>query len=423
MMSTPADFVKGLGLLRVEAGRPPLRELSRSTGIPRSTLSVIFDPRRGQLPTLERCFALLAALGVTEPQTAQWAAAWRRIQGAELRQAETPAAEPDAEPGPAADAVTATGPAPDAETDAVTNAETGPVTGPAEGRGAAVADGASKRGGERRRLGVAFSLGFVLAVASTLATLHLIRASAPPAPVLVGDYAVCRPAGLPSGPQTARPGPPPATAGSVPAHPAAWVGRPAYDAQILTTTQVALPITTAVADGHTLIITMMLTSTCPGPVTVTDSQDNHYRTVSDVTDASRHRVLIIAAFDVDGLGTADSVKLGYPKASKYQVAVDEFSGLSGADQAVTASGAAGGTAFTTGTVPLSCTGGGLQVAAIGTNSGDAPAPSADWTVVPPVLKLSSYRLTTAYRLTRTTGPCAVTGTTTAQWAAALATFH
>ncbi len=421
-LRTACEFAKGLSLLRVEAGHPSLRELARATGIPRSTLAVIFDPRRSQLPPLDRCLAVLRALDATEAQSAQWAAAWKRIQGADLRQAdEAPdaAQEPDAaapeECEECADSEEA-GEAGEAE-------EAAEPEAPVEIRAA----GPEAPSGGGRRLAAAFLLGAAVAVLTTLVALHLSRpAPAPaPAPLLVGDYASCRPGDLAAAapplasvaPQS--PQPPDTAAG----RPISWVSRPAQAARILTSSQATLPVTTAVAEQHTLIVTVMLTGTCPGAVTVTDSQDNHYRTIADVTDASRHRVLILAAFGVDGLGTADSITVGYPQALRYQIAVDEFSGVSAVDQYVAASGGAGGTAFSTGAAPLGCAAGSLQLAVIGSNSGDAPAPSADWTVIPPVLKLSSYRLTTAYQITRDTGRCALAGRTTAQWAAALASFH
>ncbi len=275
--------------------------------------------------------------------------------------------------------------------------------------------------GDRRRLALAFALGAVLAVLATLGSVRLLRADRGDQSVLVGDYSTCRPAGPAPGGATRQPPPPlpPRPAG---AERPAWIARPAGDQQILSTASLVLPVTSAVTDGHALVVSLMLTSTCPGPVTVTDSRGNAYRTLADVTDGRRHRVLILAAFEVAALGTADSLTLGYPRSSKYHVAVDEFSGITGAGQAAVASGDAGGTAFSTESAPLTCAAGDLQVAAVGTNSGSAPVFSPGWTALP-VLPLSSYRLSTAYRLTDTTARCAATGRTTAQWAAALATLR
>ncbi|MER5639453.1 tetratricopeptide repeat protein [Kitasatospora sp. NPDC002227] len=78
----PPEFLRGLRLLRVEAGNPSLRDLTRATGIPRSTLAAIFDTRRSRLPRLDSCLAVLTALGATGPQAAAWADAWKRLRGA-----------------------------------------------------------------------------------------------------------------------------------------------------------------------------------------------------------------------------------------------------------------------------------------------------------------------------------------------------
>lgn len=203
---------------------------------------------------------------------------------------------------------------------------------------------------------------------------------------------------------------------------AKWIARPASDAQILTTTEVVLPIINQVQRGDALIVTMMLTSTCPGPVVASDTRGNRYRLISDVTDSSRHRVVIIAAFGVASLTTADSVSLGYPQSSKYHISVDEFRGITTPVQHAEASGNSGGSAFSTSADPSACTTGDLVVAAVGTNTGTAPAFTEGWTTLP-VLKLSSYRLTTAYQVATTSDRCAATGHTTGQWGAVLATFR
>jgi hypothetical protein len=202
----------------------------------------------------------------------------------------------------------------------------------------------------------------------------------------------------------------------------AWVARPASDAQILTQSGVVLPVTSVVHSGDALIISVMLTAACPGDVSATDSRGNEYRTIGDVTDTLRHRTMIIAALDVNPLTTADTITLTYPRSSKYHVAVDEFQGITTAVSHATAFGESGGTAFTTGPAAAPCRTGDLTVAAVGTNTGTAPTFTPDWTALP-VLKLSSYRLSTAYQTASTTAPCAVNGTTTAQWGAVMAVFR
>ncbi|MFF1478421.1 hypothetical protein ACFVYD_12745 [Streptomyces sp. NPDC058301] len=72
----------------------------------------------------------------------------------------------------------------------------------------------------------------------------------------------------------------------------------------------------------------------------------------------------------------------YPRASKYHIAVDEFRGISAVVARAHAHGEAGGTAFTTSHSRLECAAGDLVVAAVGTNSGTAPACSAEWNALP-----------------------------------------
>jgi hypothetical protein len=199
-----------------------------------------------------------------------------------------------------------------------------------------------------------------------------------------------------------------------------WVRRPASDAQILTSSGVMLPITAPVDADDALDVTMMLTDTCPGRVTVTDSKGDDFRLVGETTDVSRHRTLVLAAFHVKALSMSDTIQVGYPQSSKYHVAVDEFHGISGIGAHTQAHGNAGGTAFATGT--LNCTSGALLIGAVGTNSGTAPAFASGWSELP-ALKLSSYRLTTAYQVVDISAPCGASGTTTAQWTAVLAAFR
>ncbi|MFC6984209.1 hypothetical protein [Streptomyces cirratus] len=204
--------------------------------------------------------------------------------------------------------------------------------------------------------------------------------------------------------------------------PAAWVARAAADQQILGGTDVVLPVTNAVTEGNALVVTMMLTATCPGPVTVTDTRGNAFRIVADETDARLHRTLVLAAFHVRPLTTADSIRVKYPHASKYHVAVDEFSGISRAVGYAQAHGESGQTAFSTSSTRLDCAAGDLVVGTVGSNSGTAPVFTAEWTALP-VLRLSSYRLSTAYRIVPADQMCAATGTTTSQWGAAAVVFR
>ncbi len=203
-----------------------------------------------------------------------------------------------------------------------------------------------------------------------------------------------------------------------------YVARTGSDAAILTADGFDLPVLVPVTAGDTLIATLSLTGSTPGPVTVTDTAADSFTPVGDVTDAYGHRTLVFAAFHAKALGTADRISAAYPKAGKYQLAVDEFRGVGLAGGQADASSVydRNATAFSTSASPLDCAAGDLLVSAVATNSGPAPVFAADWQTLP-VLKLSSYRLTTAYRFVTTAGPCAATGTTTAQWEAVLVTLH
>ncbi|MFE9426242.1 BTAD domain-containing putative transcriptional regulator [Kitasatospora sp. NPDC006697] len=219
--------------------------------------------------------------------------------------------------------------------------------------------------------------------------------------------------------------PRPAVTAAAAAH-VRYVARTGSDEQVLSSTAVDVPVLVPVRAGDTLVVSLMLTSTDPGPVTVTDSAGDAYAPVADVTDPTGHRTMLLAAFGVRALGTADRITAGYPRASKYHIAVDEFSGVSAAAGRAAAFADPGSapTAFSTSATPVACGPGDLLVAAVGSNSGPAPQFVAGWRSLP-VLKLSSYRLSTAYRLAGAAEPdrCAATGTTTAQWEAALAVLR
>jgi hypothetical protein len=265
--------------------------------------------------------------------------------------------------------------------------------------------------------GITLLVGVLLG--ASLAT--LLTGAPPQSALLVTDDPVCPPTGPLPPPQSISSEPPPAASPPNAVRPA-WIARPASDAEILTLTGVILPVTTAVQHGDALIVTLMLTAACPGGVSVTDTRNNRYRIVSDVTDTLRHRTMVLAALGVNPLTTADSIRLTYPRSSKYHIAVDEFRGVSAAVGRSGAFGDTGGTAFTTSTHPITCAAGDLMIAAVGSNTGTAPTFSPGWNTLP-ALRLSSYRLTTAYQIAPATDTCAATGTTTSQWGAALAVFR
>lgn len=415
-MNSPADFLAGLRIARVTAGNPSLRDIHRVTGLPRSTIGHSLDPLRGQLPPWDRTLTLLRAFGVPESDQQRWAHAWRRIQlAAPAKPAATATMGAATTSGvPVGDA--AADPTDDSQSaDGQASLQAEELTRPTTPR--------SEPANRRRKV---FTHGVAAFAGALLGAMVMLSVQGVPsnvaAPVGVTDAPPCpQPPKPPTSTGTAKNKPTPADVAATSTQPF-WVARPASDAQILSLTDLDLPITTAVHDGDALIVSLMLTAVCPGSVSVSDSRDNHYETVSDVTDSLHHRTMILAAFNVDPLTTVDTIHLAYPRASKYHVAVDEFRGVSSAVQHSSAFGESGGTAFTTSGTAVACRFGDLVVAAVGTNSGTAPTFADGWQTLP-VLKLSSYRLSTAYQIALGAAPCAVTGTTTAQWGAVVATFR
>ncbi|GAA1961621.1 hypothetical protein GCM10009838_17830 [Catenulispora subtropica] len=204
-----------------------------------------------------------------------------------------------------------------------------------------------------------------------------------------------------------------------------FIGRVGSDAQILSTTSVDVPVENPVTTGDTVIVSLGLTSTSAGAVTVTDSAGNVYTPVGDVVDAYWHRTLIYAAFKAGALKTADRITATYPRSSKYHIAVDEFRGVTGVGASASGSNVyeQNASSFTTSKTPLNCKRGDLFVAAVASNSsGVPPRFSAGWQTLP-ILKLSSYRLTTAFQYVTDDGKCAATGQTRAQWEAIAVVFH
>jgi hypothetical protein len=183
-----------------------------------------------------------------------------------------------------------------------------------------------------------------------------------------------------------------------------------------------VPVTQNVAAGDALVVSIMLTSTCPAPLTVTDSRGNRYQLVADVFDSRHHRVAILVAFDVSALSTADYLQVGYITASKYHITVDEYRDVHAVLAHATDHGESGGTTFAFAPAPDTCRPGQLVVGAVGSNTGTAPLLAPPWTALP-TLRLSSYRLTTGYQVVDKPGPCALGGSTTSQWGAALAVLE
>ncbi|GIF49885.1 NB-ARC domain-containing protein [Asanoa ferruginea] len=72
-------FVQELRLLKIWAGDPPLRRLSRDSGLARSTLGDLLSPRRDRLPSLDLVLRYVGVCGVTGERAAAWRSAWREV--------------------------------------------------------------------------------------------------------------------------------------------------------------------------------------------------------------------------------------------------------------------------------------------------------------------------------------------------------
>jgi len=72
-----SGFVHALRLLKIWAGDPSFDQLSKHSGLPRSTLADALKVRR-RLPTVEVVRGFVAACGVSD--ATDWLDAWRRIQ-------------------------------------------------------------------------------------------------------------------------------------------------------------------------------------------------------------------------------------------------------------------------------------------------------------------------------------------------------
>lgn len=202
-----------------------------------------------------------------------------------------------------------------------------------------------------------------------------------------------------------------------------YVARVAADAQIISSTGTTLRVDRPVQSGDAVVLALMLTSTSPGTVTVTDSQGNRYAMVADVTDSYRHRTLVFASFAGTPVQPGDSFHLTWPHASKYHVAAEEFRHLTAARGQ-----AAGFGPYDHSSRPLAvgisngCTPGDLVFAAVGSNSGPAPHLASGWQHLPE-LQLSSYRLTVTFRRAAHPDDCSLTGTSNAQWETALVSLR
>ena len=159
----------------------------------------------------------------------------------------------------------------------------------------------------------------------------------------------------------------------------------------------------SVAAGHTLVVSLLLSTTShlTTAVTATDSAGNSYVVARDTNDGSSgDRTVVLVSVGVKALAAGASITLTYPSSAETHVSVDEFSGITGID---TSAGATGTTAaFSSGAAPATTQATDVLVGTVGIESGKTPTWAAGWTALP-VLAVSSDFLDTAYQLATAAG--------------------
>jgi fibronectin type 3 domain-containing protein len=202
---------------------------------------------------------------------------------------------------------------------------------------------------------------------------------------------------------------------------AAYVGRvgSATASTSRTTTSVTIG-GSGVAAGHTLVVSLLLSSTkITGAVTATDTAGNTYVVARDTNDgSSADRTVVLIGVNVKALAAGAQVTVTYPSAAETHVSVDEFSGVTGIDSSAGATGTtasfSSGTAATTQSADV-------LIGVVGAESGTSPTWSSGWTKLP-VLAISTDYLDTAYQLATAGGSYAASGTTSHQWMAVIVTL-
>jgi fibronectin type 3 domain-containing protein len=198
---------------------------------------------------------------------------------------------------------------------------------------------------------------------------------------------------------------------------AAYVGRvgSATASTSRTTTTVAVG-GSGVAAGHTLVVSLLLSSTksITSAVTATDTAGNTYAVARDINDGSSgDRTLVLFSARVTALAPGASITLSYPSSAQTHVSVDEFSGVTGID---TTAGASGTTsAFSSGTATTTQATD-VLVGVVGAESAKSPTWASPWTKLP-VLSISSDYLDSAYLMATAVGSYAATGTSGGDWMA------
>ena len=164
-----------------------------------------------------------------------------------------------------------------------------------------------------------------------------------------------------------------------PASAAAFVRRVGSATASSTKTTISVPVgAPGVAAGHTLIVSLLLSSTASvtGVVSARDTAGNTYAVARDVNDGSAgDRTVVLAAIRVQALAAGASITFTYPSSAETHVSVDEFAGITGIDTSAGASALT--TAFSSGTAPATSQASEVLIGTVGTESGAAPAWAPD----------------------------------------------
>ena len=204
---------------------------------------------------------------------------------------------------------------------------------------------------------------------------------------------------------------------------AAYVGRVGSATASSSRTTISVPVgASGVAAGHTLVVSLLLSSTThlTTAVSATDSAGNSYAVGRDTNDGSSgDRTVVLVSVGVKALAAGGSITLTYPSSAETHVSVDEFSGITGID---TSAGATGTTAaFSSGPAPATTQATDVLVGVVGIESGKSPTWASGWTRLP-VLSVSSDFLDTAYQMATAAGSYAASGTASGEWMASIVTL-
>lgn len=191
-------------------------------------------------------------------------------------------------------------------------------------------------------------------------------------------------------------------------------------------TGTTITTTSAVPNGNSIILSVLLgaTSSQTGAVTVSDSAHNTYVVDQDTNDGTAgDRYLVISSLHNAGLPMGGTITLSFPSSGTYQVSVDQFSGVTARDRHTGASGTT--TTFSSGSAkPITATPE-LLYGGVGIEAGTTgPTFGGGWTPITfQQLGTSTDYQGSAYRIVSSTGKYSFTGTSGGTWMAEIVTYH